>query len=216
MKKIEDIFAVNRIVPVVVINDINAAIPLAETLLSSGINTMEITLRTENARKIIEKVAKEVPQMLVGAGTIRTAADYVDACNAGAEYIISPGVTNELLNAASRGPKHVRYIPGVVTPSQVMDCADHDIKYLKFFPAEPYNAYEVIKSLSSVFPDVKFCPTGGISNANVGKYVQLANIFAAGMSSIVEAKLIAAHDFAEIKRRCDESVAIVKQILNLA
>lgn len=216
MKKIEEIFAVNRIVPVVVINDITAAIPLAEILLESGINTMEITLRTENARKIIEKVAKEVPQMLVGAGTIRTAADYTDACNAGAEYIISPGVTNELLNAASRGPKNVRYIPGVVTPSQVMDCADRDVKYLKFFPAEPYNAYNVIKSLASVFPDVKFCPTGGISNANVAKYIQLPNIFAAGMSSIVEAKLIADHDFAEIKRRCDESVEIVKQTLNLA
>ena len=167
MKDLEQIFAVYRIVPVVVINDINAALPLAETLLASGINTMEITLRTANALAIIEKVAKEFPSMLVGAGTIRNATDYLNACNAGAEYIISPGVTEELLNAASRGPKNVRYIPGVVTPSQVMDCMARGVNYLKFFPAVPYNAYEVIKAIGSVFPEVKFCPTGGISPENV-------------------------------------------------
>lgn len=209
MRTVEQIFAVNKIVPVVVINDVEAAVPLAETLLESGINAIEITLRTPNALEIIELLVKEVPQIVVGAGTVRTSADFFNACVSGAKLIFSPGTTEELLAASRSRYSDIRFIPGVVTPSHVMECASRGLNYLKFFPAEPFNAYEVLKAMASPLSDVKFCPTGGITIDNMQKYLELPNIFAIGMSSIVDSKLIAAHDFVEIRRRCEQAVSIV-------
>ncbi len=214
MKTMEQVFATNKIVPVVVINDVAAAIPLAETLLSAGINNMEITLRTSNALEIIAKIAKELPEMVVGAGTILTRENFLQAYEAGSQYIISPGVTEELFAVGKEFADKVRFIPGICTPSQAMDALNNGINYVKFFPAEPYNAFNVIKALASPLPQLKFCPTGGVTVENMQKYLELPNIFAVGLSSIVEAKLTAAHDFAEIKRRCDEAVAIVNTTIN--
>ncbi|MBX9597871.1 MAG: bifunctional 4-hydroxy-2-oxoglutarate aldolase/2-dehydro-3-deoxy-phosphogluconate aldolase [Burkholderiales bacterium] len=214
MKTMEQVFASNKIVPVVVINDVAAAIPLAETLLSAGINNMEITLRTANALEIIAKIAKELPEMVVGAGTILTRENFLQAYEAGSQYIISPGVTEELFTIGKEFADKVRFIPGICTPSQAMDALNNGINHVKFFPAEPYNAYNVIKALASPLPQLKFCPTGGVTIDNMQKYLELPNIFAVGLSSIVEAKLTAAHDFAEIKRRCDEAVSIVKTTIN--
>lgn len=214
MKTMEQVFASNKIVPVVVINDVAAAIPLAETLLSAGINNMEITLRTSNALEIIAKIAKELPEMVVGAGTILTRENFLQAYEAGSQYIISPGVTEELFTVGKEFAGKVRFIPGICTPSQAMDALNNGINHVKFFPAEPYNAYNVIKALASPLPQLKFCPTGGVTVENMQKYLELPNIFAVGLSSIVEAKLTAAHDFAEIKRRCDEAVAIVNTTIN--
>ncbi len=212
MKTVEQVFAVNKIVPVVVIQDVKAAVPLAETLLSTGINCMEITMRTSNALEIMELVAKEVPGMMVGAGTVRSAADFFSACMAGAKFIFSPGCTTELLEAARSRFNDVRFIPGVVTPSHAMEASNRGLSYLKMFPAEPFNAYEVLKAMASPLPDIKFCPTGGITTDNMKKYLELPNVFAVGMSSIVAPELIANHDFAEIKRRAEEAVAIVNGI----
>ncbi|TXI93349.1 MAG: bifunctional 4-hydroxy-2-oxoglutarate aldolase/2-dehydro-3-deoxy-phosphogluconate aldolase [Neisseriales bacterium] len=209
MRTVEQIFAVNKIVPVVVIDDVDAAIPLAETLLESGINAIEVTLRTPNALEIIELLAKKVPQILVGAGTVRTSADFFNACVSGAKLVFSPGTAEELLAASRSRYSDVRFIPGVVTPSHVMECASRGLNYLKFFPAEPFNAYDVLKSMASPLSDVKFCPTGGITIDNMQKYLELPNIFAIGMSSIVDSKLIIAHDFKEIRRRCEQAVSIV-------
>jgi 2-dehydro-3-deoxyphosphogluconate aldolase/(4S)-4-hydroxy-2-oxoglutarate aldolase len=209
MRTVEQIFAVNKIVPVVVIDDVDAAIPLAETLLESGINAIEVTLRTPNALEIIELLAKKIPQILVGAGTVRTSADFFNACVSGAKLVFSPGTTEELLAASRSRYSDVRFIPGVVTPSHVMECASRGLNYLKFFPAEPFNAYDVLKSMASPLSDVKFCPTGGITIDNMQKYLELPNIFAIGMSSIVDSKLIVAHDFKEIRRRCEQAVSIV-------
>lgn len=214
MKTMEQVFATNKIVPVVVINDVAAAIPLAETLLSAGINNMEITLRTANALEIIAKIAKELPEMVVGAGTILTRENFLQAYEAGSQYIISPGVTEELFTVGKEFADKVRFVPGICTPSQAMDALNNGINHVKFFPAEPYNAYNVIKALASPLPQLKFCPTGGVTVENMQKYLELPNIFAVGLSSIVEAKLTAAHDFAEIKRRCDEAVAIVNTTIN--
>ena len=212
MKTVEQVFARNKIVPVVVINDISDALRLANALLEVGINNMEITLRTANALEIIALIAKQVPQMIVGAGTILTPGDFLNACNAGAKYVISPGVTSELFTAARTRTQDVRFIPGVCTPSHAMEAAAHGFNYVKFFPAEAYNGYQVIKALAAPFPHVKFCPTGGVTIENMAKYLELANVFAVGMSSIVAAELIAAHDFTEISRRCQEAM----QIANLA
>jgi 2-dehydro-3-deoxyphosphogluconate aldolase / (4S)-4-hydroxy-2-oxoglutarate aldolase len=215
MKSMELIFARNKIVPVVVINDVEAAIPLAETLLAAGINNMEVTLRTANALEVIRKVAAHVPEMVIGAGTILTVEHFKQAQAAGAEYIISPGVTQELFEIGQANAEQVRFIPGICSPSQAMDAANYGLGYVKFFPAEPYNAYNIIKALASPLPHIKFCPTGGVTIENMQKYLLLENIFAVGLSSIVEAKLIAAHDFTEIRRRCEEAVALVNQTLHL-
>lgn len=209
---IGNMFLNNKIVPVVVIDDVEKAIPLAETLLECGIDNMEVTLRTAGALDVIRKVSQNVPEMIIGAGTILTPEHFADARDAGAKYIISPGVTNELLEKGKKNVTKVRFIPGICTPSQAMDAANAGFNYVKFFPAEPYNAYNVIKALSSPLPHVKFCPTGGITTENMAKYLELPNIFAVGLSSIVEGKLIASGDFAEIRRRCEEAVKIAKSI----
>lgn len=212
MKSLEQIFATNKIVPVVVIDDVEAALPLAETLLAVGINNMEVTLRTRNALEIIKRISTNLPELIIGAGTILTAEDFAKAHDAGAKYIISPGVSREQLLTADKY-KDVHFIPGVVTPSHAIECLESGRNYLKFFPAEPYHAYEVIKSLASPLPQIKFCPTGGISPGNMAKYLGLPNIFAVGMSSIVEGKLIASHDFNEIRRRCEEAISIAKDVV---
>lgn len=212
MKILEQLFAHNKIVPVVVINDADKVLPLAETLLSCGINNMEITLRTSGALDAIRRVSQNLPDMVVGAGTILTPEHFTDASDAGAKYIISPGITNELIEKGKSNATKVRFIPGICTPSQAMDAANAGFNYVKFFPAEAYNAYNVIKALSSPLPHIKFCPTGGITVDNMGKYLELPNIFAVGLSSIVESKLIESGDFTEIRRRCEDAVAVVNKI----
>ena len=213
MKTVDQIFEANKIVPVVVIDDIDAAIPLAETLLSAGIDSVEITLRTPNALSIISTISKNIPQMLVGAGTVKTAADFFSACVSGAKFIFSPGCTNELFEAARSRYNDVRFMPGLVTPSHIMESISRGFNYAKFFPAEPFNAYSVLKAMASPFPEIKFCPTGGITPENMAKYLELPNVFAVGMSSIVDAKLIAAHDFTEIRRRCEDAVKLVNSVI---
>ncbi len=209
MPSLEQLFALNKIVPVVVINDLAAAIPLAETLLEAGINTVEITMRSKEALAVVSLLRSKVPQMVVGAGTICNVPDFANAYAAGANYIISPGVTHKLLDYAASRKEQVHYIPGVVTPSEALLCAEFGFKYLKFFPAEAYNAYAVLKALFGPLSALKFCPTGGITLENLGKYLQLPNIFALGMSSIVESKLIAEHDFVAIKALANAAVTIV-------
>lgn len=214
MNTMEKLFSQNKIVPVVVIDDVEKALPLAEVLLECGINNMEITLRTASAIDSIRRVSQNLPEMVVGAGTVLTPEHFSDAYEAGAKYIISPGLTHELLERGKSLLTKVRFIPGICTPSQAMDAANAGFNYVKFFPAEPYNAYNVIKALASPLPHIKFCPTGGVTVDNMAKYLELPNIFAVGLSSIVEGKLIAAGDFAEIKRRCEAAVAIVNNIIN--
>jgi 2-dehydro-3-deoxyphosphogluconate aldolase/(4S)-4-hydroxy-2-oxoglutarate aldolase len=213
MKILEQLFSQNKIVPVVVIDDADHAIPLAEVLLESGINNMEVTLRTSCALDTIRRITQNVPDMVVGAGTVLTPEHFMDASDAGAKYIISPGMTNELLEKAKGYTSKVRYIPGICTPSQAMDAGNAGFNYVKFFPAEPYNAYNVIKALSSPLPHIKFCPTGGINLENMAKYLELPNIFAVGLSSIVESKLIMDGDFKEIRRRCEAAVEVVNNTL---
>jgi 2-dehydro-3-deoxyphosphogluconate aldolase / (4S)-4-hydroxy-2-oxoglutarate aldolase len=205
----ETIFNANKIIPVIVLNDINKAILVANALSDGGINIMEVTLRTTNALKIIEELATKASNITVGAGTVLNDEQYHMAVKSGAQFIVSPGLTPQL--AKVKSIYNLPFIPGAITPTEIMCALDYGIDFLKFFPSESYNGYSTLKSLSNVFPKVKFCPTGGISLENVSKYMSLPNVAGIGCSFIVTEQLIAENNFEEITQLAKKVVAICNQ-----
>ncbi len=192
----ENIFSRNQIIPVVVLNEISSAVAVANALLAGGISIMEVTLRTTNALNIIEKISNEVPEMLVGAGTIITEDDYHKAIKHGSKFIVSPGLTHELAQVNKN--YDIPFIPGVITPTEIITALNHGFKYLKFFPAESFNGLTTLKSYSSVFSQVKFCPTGGINMENANKYLQLPNVAGIGCSFLITEEYIKNNAFDKI------------------
>jgi len=186
-----------RVVPVVVIDDPKLAVQLAETLLCAGIKVMEITLRTEGALSSIEAVAKNVPDMLVGAGSVRNVQQFADVSNAGAGFAVSPGTTSALINAATN--LQLPYVPGAATASEMIVLLEIGYRLQKFFPAEAAGGIEFLKSVESPIPEVRFMPTGGISEALAVSYLALPNVSAVGGSWIAPAKLITENKFDEIR-----------------
>ncbi|MCE2705640.1 MAG: bifunctional 4-hydroxy-2-oxoglutarate aldolase/2-dehydro-3-deoxy-phosphogluconate aldolase [Proteobacteria bacterium] len=205
----EELFNANKIVPVIVLNDIDKAILVANALNDGGINVMEVTLRTPNALQIIEKLAKEAPYITVGAGTVLSEDQYHMAVKHGAKFIVSPGLTPEL--AKVKGVYNVPFVPGAITPTEVMYALQYGIDILKFFPAESYNGHMALKSLASVFPKVKFCPTGGINLENANKYLSLSNVVGVGCSFIVTEQLVAQNNFEKITELAKAAAALCKQ-----
>jgi 2-dehydro-3-deoxyphosphogluconate aldolase/(4S)-4-hydroxy-2-oxoglutarate aldolase len=192
----KQIFDIHRIIPVVVLDDVDKAIPLARALSRGGINIMEVTLRTPNALAVIETIANESPDTLVGAGTVISEELYHKAVKHGAKFIVSPGITQNIINVAN--DYHVPLIAGAITPSEIMRALDAGIEYLKFFPAENYNGRSTLQSLSSVFPQIKFCPTGGITLDNAAEYLAIPNVIGIGVSAVVNQNLIANNQFDKI------------------
>ena len=190
------ILSQHKCIPVVVLNDESKSIPLAKALLAGNIKIMEVTLRTPNSLKIIKKIADELPEMLVGAGTVINEDQYNLAVSNGAKFIVSPGLTPELINVAKT--YDVPFLPGAITPSEIMFALKHGFKHLKFFPAENYNGTQMLKSLISVFNNVKFCPTGGIKLNNIKEYLSLSNVISVGCSFLAPDSLIANNDFDKI------------------
>ncbi|WP_421857050.1 2-dehydro-3-deoxy-phosphogluconate aldolase [Oricola sp.] len=168
------------VIPVIVLEDAADAVPLARALAAGGLPAIEITLRTAAALDGIARVAAEVPEAIVGAGTILNAAQFAEAAAAGAKFIVSPGLTPELVEAADASP--VPLLPGAVTSSEIMAALEDGYSLLKFFPAEQAGGAAYLKSLSSPFGGVGFCPTGGISAANAGDYLSLSNVICVGGS----------------------------------
>jgi 2-dehydro-3-deoxyphosphogluconate aldolase / (4S)-4-hydroxy-2-oxoglutarate aldolase len=201
----EEIFNTNKFVPVVVLNEVEKAVPLAKALLAGGISIMEVTLRTENALQIIETIANEVPEMTIGAGTILSVNDYEMAIKAKSQFIISPGLTLELVEVSKN--HDAAFLPGAVTATEVMNAINLGFKYLKFFPAN--TGYETLKSLASPIPQVKFCPTGGISLENADKFLALPNIAAVGCSFLADSKLIAANAYDQITENAKKALALL-------
>lgn len=212
MKTFEQMHETNKITPIVIMNTIASAVPLAELLVANGIDSMEIAIRTPHAYAIIEKIAAHVPDMFIGANTIKSAGDFLTAYNAGADYIVSPGCSNELFIAARSHRSVIRYLPAVITPSEAMFALNEGFNVLKFFPSEDYNGYHVLQSIYPSLPELKFCPTGGITTANMKKYLRLPNVLAVGMREIVDNSLIESKNFEEIERRVKEAVAIMKSL----
>ena len=198
------------VVPVVVLEDAEQAVPTAKALLAGGINAMEITFRTSAAKASIAKVAAEVPEMIVGAGTVVNVEQLHDAVEAGAKFVVSPGSDAEVISEAMK--LGVPITPGVVTPSEIMMGLKLGVKVFKFFPAESYGGLKTIKALSGPFPQIKFLPTGGINQGNAAEYYKNPKILAVGGSWMVTKDMIAAGDFDGIAEKSAAATALFREI----
>jgi len=198
------------VVPVVVLEDAEQAVPTAKALLKGGINAMEITFRTAAAKASIAKVAAEVPEMIVGAGTVINVQQLRDAVEAGAKFIVSPGSDPEVISEAMK--LGVPVTPGVVTPSEIMMGLKLGVKVFKFFPAETFGGLKAIKALCGPFPQVKFIPTGGINQNNAAEYFKHPKILAVGGSWMVGKDMVAAGDFDGIAEKSAAATALFKEI----
>ena len=191
------------IIPVVVIDHAEDSVFVAEALLAGGINVMEITFRTADAMDAIKNVVDNCPDMLVGAGTIITLEQCKTAVEAGARFIVSPGLDEEIVKWCIKN--NIVVIPGCVTPSEIMIAMKYNIKIVKFFPANAYGGLNTIKALSGPFNGIKFIPTGGINAQNVGEYISLPFICAVGGSWVCPRSDIAERNFEKISALCVES-----------
>ncbi len=198
------------VVPVVVLDDAELAVPTAKALLKGGINAMEITFRTAAAKASIAKVAAEVPEMIVGAGTVINVEQLHDAVEAGAKFIVSPGSDADVISEAAK--IGVAMIPGVVTPSEIILGLKLGIKVFKFFPAESYGGLKTLKALSGPFPQIKFIPTGGISQANAADYFKNPKVLAVGGSWMVSKDMINAGDFDGIAEKSAAATALCREL----
>jgi len=191
------------VIPVIVLDDAKDAVPLAKALVAGGLPAIEITLRTDAALDSIRRVAAEVPDALVGAGTILNAAQFDEAVAAGSKFIVSPGLTPELVEAANDSP--VPLLPGAVTSSEIMAALEEGYSLLKFFPAEQAGGAAYLKSLSSPFGGVKFCPTGGVSAKNAPDYLSLPNVLCVGGSWVAPKDAVASGDWDRITALAKEA-----------
>ena len=194
------------VIPVLTIEREAHAVPLARALLDGGLSIIEVTLRTPAAAAAIAAIVREVPQIVVGAGTVQRPADVVQACAAGASFLVSPGMTAEL--AAAALATQLPYIPGVATPAEVMTARDLGISFLKLFPAEAVGGLAMLRALAPVFAGVAFCPTGGIDEQSAAEYLALPNVPMVGGSWMAPRQIVAAEDWARVRQLAERAAAI--------
>ncbi|WQX09078.1 bifunctional 4-hydroxy-2-oxoglutarate aldolase/2-dehydro-3-deoxy-phosphogluconate aldolase [Helicobacter pylori] len=204
--KIIEVLQISPIVPVVVVEDIKDAVPLAQSLTEGGIPIIEVTLRSSCALEAIELIAKNVPKMRVGAGTILNPTQLEQAQNRGAEFLISPGLTIKLLEHAKK--KDMPLIPGVSSSSEVMQALELGYSTLKFFPAEYCGGVKLLNAFNGPFKGVKFCPTGGISADNMRSYLNLENVLCVGGSWLTPKDLIQNKEWDKITEICKRALAL--------
>lgn len=205
---IKEVMTTSPVMPVMVINHLEHAVPLARALVDGGLKVLEITLRTPVALECIRRIKAEVPDAIVGAGTIINTHTLYQAVDAGAEFIVSPGITENLLDEALASG--VPILPGVITPSEVMRLLEKGITAMKFFPAEAAGGIPMLKSIGGPLPQVTFCPTGGVNPKNAPDYLALNNVACVGGSWMAPADLVDAENWAEITRRASEAAALKK------
>ena len=197
------------IVPVVVLNNVEDAVPLAGALLKGGIDFMEITFRTECAAECISVISKEVPDMTVGAGTVLNVEQAKLAVDCGAKFIVSPGLDEATVKWAIEND--IPVIPGTVTPTEIMKAISLGLKVVKFFPADVYGGIKAIKALSAPFGQVKFLPTGGVSEANLNEFAANKSVIAVGGSWVCKKDDIINHDWEKITMLSENAVKIIKE-----
>ena len=200
-----DIFAAGPVVPVLVIHDVEKAVPLAKALMAGGIKVLEVTLRTPAAIDVIKRIAEEVPDSLIGAGTVTNAQQLKAVTEAGAKFAISPGMTADLLKAGMDA--EIPLIPGISSTSELMKGKDAGYTHMKFFPAEASGGVKAIKAISGPFPEFTFCPTGGIGPGNYNDYLALKNVVCVGGSWLAPDDAIESGDWDRITQLAKEAVA---------
>lgn len=200
------VMSLTPVLPVVTIEDIGHAEPLARALLAGGINTIEITLRTPVALDAIRAVANAAPAMIVGAGTVLSEDDLNAAIDAGARYALSPGGTKKLMKAAEKAS--IPFLPGVATSSEIMRGLEMGYTHFKFFPAEQMGGAAALKGIGAPLPAARFCPTGSITADKAPAYLALSNVLCVGGSWIAPSDKIKAGDWAGIEAAAKQAVAL--------
>lgn len=196
------------IVPVVAIDEVAQAVPLAQALLAGGLPCAEFTFRTAVAAEAIHAASQAYPEMLIGAGTVLTVTQAEEAIAAGAKYILAPGFAAEVVDYCLA--RQVPVLPGVMTPTDIMQAIGKGLRLLKFFPAEASGGIATLKAISDPFVGIRFVPTGGISAKNLADYLRLPMVVACGGSWLVSNSLLAAGEFATVTQLAQEAVAIVR------
>ncbi|MBB5959937.1 2-dehydro-3-deoxyphosphogluconate aldolase/(4S)-4-hydroxy-2-oxoglutarate aldolase [Saccharothrix tamanrassetensis] len=192
-----DLLELSPVIPVVVLDDADQAVPLARALLRGGIRVIELTLRTPAATAAIERIAAEVPDIVLGAGTVTAPEHAEQAAKAGAAFLVTPGSTDRVLNAVE--DTGLPFLPGAATVSEAMRLAERGLTALKFFPAEAAGGVDFLKSVGGPLPGLRFCPTGGISVQTAPRYLALPNVGCVGGSWLTPKDALAAGDFDRIE-----------------
>jgi 2-dehydro-3-deoxyphosphogluconate aldolase/(4S)-4-hydroxy-2-oxoglutarate aldolase len=207
-EKLADLFERATIIPVLTIDRVEDAVPLARALVAGGIRVLEVTLRTPVAVQAAKAILAEVPDAIVGIGTILNADDLARAEKLGAVFGISPGATPELLKAVAASD--LPFAPGITTASELMQARAHGFDLVKFFPAEPSGGIKALRALAGPFPDARFCPTGGIGDGNAAAWLAEPNVIAVGGSWICPAADIRSGNWAGITAMCNRAMKSLK------
>ena len=208
MKSIADILRLSPVIPVLTIDNAETAVPLAHALLAGGLRVLEVTLRTECALVAISAIAREIPEAVVGAGTVLNADDYKRACDTGVRFIVSPGLTDQIRDVAR---KHtVPLLPGVVTAGEIMRGLDAGLSHFKFFPAESSGGAAAVKAFAGPFAQVRFCPTGGITPDNARDYLALKNVSCVGGTWLAPKHLVDNKNWTAITELASNAAALGK------
>jgi 2-dehydro-3-deoxyphosphogluconate aldolase/(4S)-4-hydroxy-2-oxoglutarate aldolase len=197
---------VSPVIPVVTIADPQHAVPVARALVEGGVGIIELTLRTDSALESLKRIANEVPDILLGAGTILTPAQADDAVSAGAQFLVSPGVTPSLLDHMLQ--LDIPVLPGVATVGEVMAVLERGVKAMKFFPAGPAGGPDYLAAIGAPIPGVQFCPTGGISLSSAPEYLALPNVTCVGGSWLTPRAAVEGEDWQHITRLAQGAAAL--------
>ena len=198
-----EVMRIGPVIPVIVIDELAQAVPLAKALVAGGVRVLEVTLRTAPALEAIRLIAREVPDAIVGVGTLTRPQDFKDALDAGAQFGVSPGLTPAMIEAAHQ--TKLPLLPGVFTPSDVIAARLAGFNQLKLFPAQQAGGIGMLKALGGPFPDVMFCPTGGVSAENAPDFLALPNVACVGGSWLVPKAAVNAGDWGKITALAKEA-----------
>ena len=206
MQSIESIMTTSSVIPVIRVDNLDHAVPLAKALVKGGLKVLEVTLRTEWGLAAIAEIKEYVPEATVGAGTVIDAQNYANAVAAGAEFVVSPGCTAALAQAAQQ--YDVPMLPGIATPSEAMTLLEFGLQHLKFFPAQAAGGIPMLKSIAGPLPQLRFCPTGGVNPDNAADFLALENVLCVGGTWMLDQALIEAGDWSSIEARAKQAAAL--------
>jgi 2-dehydro-3-deoxyphosphogluconate aldolase / (4S)-4-hydroxy-2-oxoglutarate aldolase len=204
--KIREVLKLAPVIPVLTVEKLEHAAPLAKALYAGGLKVLEITLRTPVALDVIEAMRKAAPDAIVGAGTLVKPADFKSAADAGAQFAVTPGLTPQLAEAASQ----VSYplLPGIITPGEILQALQFGYDTLKFFPAQPAGGIPMLQAFAGPFANVAFCPTGGISRDTAPSFLKLRNVLCVGGSWVAPAALVNSGDWAGVEALARDAAAL--------